>query len=215
MSVNRIVVEKKEGFNIEARQLKERLINDLGLKNIDKVRIINIYDIEGKIKEDDLHTALKVVFSEPNVDDAKIGDLSLNQNEVAFRVEPLPGQYDQRADSAKQCCEIITLEEPPEIKTSQVFIIDGKINDEELSTIKKLLINPVESREVSIEKPNTIKVDYPEPEDIIVYTDFNNLDDKGLDVFKQKHGLAMTVEDLKHIKKYFKKEEKTACVESF
>ncbi len=210
MGVRRLLVEKKEPFNVEASQLKADLLNNFKLPNLEAVRIINVYDVEltnDGTAEEDLAAAKKIVFSEPNVDTIKEGDFNPSANELAFRVQPLPGQYDQRADSANQCYGIVSLKPAPKIESSKIYVLSG-IGAKQLEEVKKYLINPVEARETPLRKPGTIIVDYPEPSSIKKNDNFIYFNREELLSFKESMGLSITIEDLRHIQVYFLEEEK-------
>jgi len=164
--VKRICVEKKTGFNVEAESLKKDLIHTLKLKNLESVRIINVYDLED-VNMERLKDIKKLVLSEPNVDLVTEDSVSIGEEEEAFRVELLPGQYDQRADSAAQCIEIITLENAPAITSSKIIILKGLLSSKDVNRIKDYLINPVESREVPVDIPSILKIKYQTPHAVL------------------------------------------------
>ena len=197
----RIFVEKKKRFQTEAEDLLNQLRNNLGL-NVKSCRVINLYDVFD-INEDILNKALKTIFSEPMVDE--ILD-SLPEADYVLGKEYLPGQYDQRADSARQCVCLLNPETKCTIRSGQVFLIDGDLNNESKNKIKKYLINPIEAREKDLNVLELDKnVNMTAVEDL---NGFNELSDEKLNEFVKSHGLAMSYEDLKSVQDYFKNEEK-------
>ncbi|SET53087.1 phosphoribosylformylglycinamidine synthase [Natronincola peptidivorans] len=205
--VKRVCVEKKPGFNVEAVSLKNDLVNTLHLAALKGVRIINVYDLEDvNIKRlEDIKT---LVLSEPNVDIVTEDYGLISEDEEAFRIQLLPGQYDQRADSARQCIEIITLEDAPTIVSSKIIVLKGALGSRDVETVKQYLINPVESKEVSLAVPETLQMDFGTPDTIETIEGFIDLDDDGIASYKEKMGFAMTHGDLVFIRDYFKKEER-------
>lgn len=203
LSVRRVLVEKRDGFNLEAIALKKDLVENLHLSSIENVRILNRYDIEG-ISLDIYNDAIKTIFSEPNLDAVYDEELPSTYGEKVFAIEFLPGQYDQRGDWATQCVEILNNGIRPEINTAKVYILGGNISDEDFAKIKDYCINPVDSREASLEKPETLKVNYEVPSPVEVLDEFNDFSQNKLEKFIDDFGLAMTIDDLKHIQKYFK-----------
>ncbi len=201
--VYRIFVEKKPELANEARDLRYEVRHILQIKSLDKVRVINRYDVEN-IEKELFDYAVGTVFSEPQLDitsnELEIGDAKV------FAVEPLPGQFDQRADSAAQCIQIISQGERPTVKTAKVYLLYGDMTAEELETIKKSVINPVETREASLELPQTLKADYAIPETVAVLDGFLDLDEKGLADFVAQYGLAMDCDDIAFCQAYFRKE---------
>ncbi|AKL94833.1 phosphoribosylformylglycinamidine synthase PurL [Clostridium aceticum] len=205
--VKRICVEKKFGFNVEAESLKKDLMNTLNLKTLENVRIINIYDLED-VNKKRLEDIKGLVLSEPNVDMVTEDTVAISDGEQAFRIQLLPGQYDQRADSAGQCIEIITLEDAPTIVSSKMIVLKGVLDTKEMNRIKNYLINPVESREVSLDIPTTLKINYATPDTVETVEGFIELDSQGITLYKEKMGFAMTAEDLAFVREYFKNEER-------
>ena len=202
--VYRIFVEKKQELAHEAKALCSELKNLLGIKNLKSVRILNRYDAE-KITEELFETAVRTIFSEPQLDmvstevDAKGG--------IVFAVEPLPGQFDQRADSAAQCIQLQSQGERPTVHSAKVYVLDGDLSAEDVEAIKKYVINAVESREASLEKPETLAIEYGTPTTVATVTGFTALDEKGLSDLLDSLGLAMDLDDLKFLQNYFKNEE--------
>ena len=204
--VTRVLVEKKKGFDVEAIALREELKSSLHMEQLSKVRIINCYDLED-VSHDDLVNIKKSILSEPNVDDVTETSFHLSRSEKAFRVALLPGQFDQRADSAAQCIEIITLKERPEIVASKIFVVEGDITEAQFESIKRFMINPVESHEVSLGIPVSLKMSANKPDAVEIVTGFVELDQVEAERFKSEMGFAMSLADLLHVQKYFKNEE--------
>ncbi|CZR76118.1 TPA: phosphoribosylformylglycinamidine synthase [Clostridioides difficile] len=205
--VRRVLVEKREGFDLEAKALKKDLVESLHIDNIENLRILNRYDVEG-ISEEVYENAAKTIFSEPNLDVVYYEEIPKLNDERVFAIEFLPGQYDQRGDWAAQCVQIVNQGIRPAINTAKVYILSGKITDEEFSKIKDYCINPVDSREASLEKPETLKMETEIPTTVEVLDGFIDLDENGLKTFVSEKGLAMTLGDLQHVQKYFKDTEK-------
>lgn len=207
MSVKRIFVEKKKPYAVKAKELKEEIESYLGIRNIAFVRVLIRYDIEN-ISEEIYKKACNTVFSEPPVDDLYEEQISINENAQVFSVEYLPGQFDQRADSAIQCVKMLSEEEEPEIKTAITYVIEGEISRDEFEQIKNYCINPVDSRETDLTKPNTLVTDFDEPADVIIFQDFITMDQIKLEKLYASLNLAMTFKDFLHIQTYFQSEEK-------
>ncbi|HBF0096310.1 TPA: phosphoribosylformylglycinamidine synthase [Clostridioides difficile] len=205
--VRRVLVEKREGFDLEAKALKKDLVESLHIDNIENLRILNRYDVEG-ISEEVYENAAKTIFSEPNLDVVYYEEIPKLNDERVFAIEFLPGQYDQRGDWAAQCVQIVNQGIRPAINTAKVYILSGKITDEEFSKIKDYCINPVDSREASLEKPEILKMETEIPTTVEVLDGFIDLDENGLRTFVSEKGLAMTLGDLQHVQKYFKDTEK-------
>ena len=201
--VYRIFVEKKPELANEARDLRYEVRHILQIKSLEKVRVINRYDVEN-IEKELFDYAVGTVFSEPQLDIAT-ASIEMDGAKV-FAVEPLPGQFDQRADSAAQCIQIISQGERPTVKTAKVYLLYGDLTAEEFETIKKSVINPVESREASLDMPETLKADYAIPETVATLDGFLDLDEKGLADFVSQYGLAMDCDDIAFCQAYFRKE---------
>ena len=201
--VFRVYVEKKRELANEARALKSDAVGLLGIEALRDVRIFNRYDAEN-ISRDLFDYAVKTVFSEPQLDIAS-ETIDLPGARV-FAVEYLPGQFDQRADSAAQCIQIISQGERPLIRSARVYALYGELTEENVSEIKKYVINPVEAREASLEKPDTLKTDYVIPTEVRTLTGFNALDRQGLARFVRDLGLAMDVDDIAFCQRYFQSE---------
>ncbi|MBR2013179.1 MAG: phosphoribosylformylglycinamidine synthase, partial [Clostridia bacterium] len=201
--VYRIFVEKKPQLANEARDLRYEVRHILQIKSLEKVRVINRYDVEN-IEKELFDYAVGTVFSEPQLD---IATASIETDGAkVFAVEPLPGQFDQRADSAAQCIQIISQGERPTVKTAKVYLLYGDLTAEEFETIKKSVINPVETREASLEMPETLKADYAIPETVATLDGFLELDEQGLADFVAEYGLAMDCDDIAFCQAYFQKE---------
>ena len=203
--VYRIYVEKKTDLAHEAHALFGELRQLVGIKGLEDVRVLNRYDVEN-IDADLFHKAIGTVFSEPQLD-IVTEELDARGGRV-FAVEYLPGQYDQRADSAAQCIQIISCGDRPTIRTAKVYVLSGNITDEDVNEIKKYVINAVESREASLDKPETLAIEYATPTTVATVDGFISLDDEGMRALLDKLGLAMDIDDLKFLQKYFKDEEK-------
>ncbi len=205
MSVYRIYVEKKPQFAVEGKAVLSDLKTALQIKGIKDVRIVNRYDAEGLSKEN-FEKATPTVFSEPPVDDVYYSLPQLADDERMFAVEFLPGQFDQRADSAAQCIQMLCQGERPAVKYAKLYILSGKLSDEEFAHIKHYLINAVESRECGFEQYETLDVKYDVPKDVAVLDGFLDLDEKGLEEFIGKYSLAMDLGDITFCRDYFKTE---------
>ena len=202
--VYRIYVEKKKGFDHEAASLTKDVIELLELSGVESIRVVNRYDVEG-IDRALFDYACKTVFSEPQMDNAT-EDICLD-GAKAFAVEYLPGQFDQRADSAAQCIQLISKSERPTVRTAKIYAVYGNVSDEELAAIKKYVINPVESREASMERCETLNIEYTIPETVATVSGFIFLDDAGLSELLDSLSLAMDLDDLRFLQNYFKNEE--------
>ncbi len=202
--VYRIYVEKGKSFDHEAQALTKETRELLELSGVESIRVINRYDVEG-IDKSLFDYAVNTVFSEPQMDNAT-DDICL-EGAKAFAVEYLPGQFDQRADSAAQCIQLISKSERPVVRTAKIYAVYGNVSDEELGVIKKYVINPVESREASMERSDTLNIEYEIPETVATVNGFTALDDAGLSELLDSLGLAMDLDDLKFLQNYFKNEE--------
>ena len=206
--VYRIFVEKKKGLDNEAKSLLSDIRNLLQINSVKGVRIVNRYDVEN-IEADLFDYSKTTVFSEPQLDN--IYD-KLDDCKNVFAVEFLPGQFDQRADSAAQCIQIISQKERPTVKTAKVYILDGDVSEKEIVEIKKYVINPVESREASLDEYKTLQIDYAIPTTVESIDGFIDLDDKGLADFIAKYGLAMDKDDIAFCQEYFIKENRNPTI---
>lgn len=207
MSVRRIFVEKKPEYAVEAQSLLHDLRDNLGIKGLTAVRIINRYDMAGI--DDETYTAARaVVFAELPVDFVYDEQVDLSSADKVFAVEYLPGQYDQRADSAMQCIQLLTLSEPPIIRTAKLTVLSGDIAPEELTAIKRYCINPVEAREADLAKPTTLEMAVCEPEPVAVLNGFISMTEEALFALRAELGLAMSNADIAFCREYFRDEEK-------
>lgn len=207
--VYRVFVEKKEELANEARALLSDVNGLLQITSVKKIRVINRYDVEN-IDSELFDYAVKTVFSEPQLDKT-YPDLE-NDGAVIFATEYLPGQFDQRADSAAQCIQIISQKERPAVRTAKIYMLYGEISAEELVAIKKHVINPVEAREASLTKPETLAVNYEIPESVATLDGFIKLDRAGLEKFVADYGLAMDTDDIAFCQDYFKSEQRDPTV---
>ena len=201
--VYRVYVEKKAGQTHEADSLLREIKDFLQIDGLTSVRVLNRYDAEN-IEKSLFDYAVNTVFSEPQVDDVSF-DVPAGQ--VVFAVEPLPGQYDQRADSAAQCIQIISQSNRPTIRTAKLYVLSGDLSEGNIAAIKKHVINAVESREASLELPETLAVEYAAPQTVATVDGFIGLDEAGLSELLDKLGLAMDLDDLKFLQNYFRDEE--------
>ena len=208
--VYRVYVEKKKGLTAEADSMTADAKNLLMIDGIEKIRILNRYDVEN-IDEELFEKCKKTVFSEPQLDDIyeHIGE---KDDCTVFAVEYLPGQFDQRADSAAQCIQIISKGERPLVKTAKVYMIYGNVSKSGIDALKKYVINPVESREASLKRLETLAADYDIPTEVAVLDGFNELDESGLSDFVKKYALAMDEDDIKFCQDYFKKEKRDPTI---
>ena len=207
--VYRIYVEKKPGFDGEARQLQNELTTLLGIRSLTGLRLLNRYDVEG-ISEELFRQCAGTVFSEPPVDDT-CSELPAHQG-PAFAVEYLPGQFDQRADSAAECIQLISQGERPLVRSAKVYLLEGALTGGEVEEIKKYVINPVEAREASLETRATLQMTYAVPGAVATLTGFNQLDEAGLKAFIAEKGLAMDYGDIKFCQDYFRSEQRDPTI---
>ena len=204
--VRRIYVEKKEPFAVKEKELHEDLKSYLGMEGVEKVRELIRYDVEN-ISDETFEKACHSVFAEPPVDDLYREELPLQEGDRVFGVEFLPGQFDQRADSAVQCVRFLKEDEEPIIRTAVIYVISGKITDDEFAKIRAYCINPVDSRETDMEKPATLIQEFAEPADVKIFDGFSSMEENALRDLYDSLGLAMTFKDFKHIQNYFANEE--------
>ncbi len=209
--VYRVYVEKKKLFAVESAEVLSDLTTALGMKGVKNVRVINRYDAEGLSKED-FEKAVPTVFSEPPVDDVYYELPKTEADERMFAVEFLPGQFDQRADSAGQCIQMLCKGERPDVKYAKIYILKGDISDEDFARIKHYLINAVESRECGFEEKKTLKVSYSIPTEVETLKGFNKKTDAELAEFVTKYGLAMDNDDIKFCQEYFRKEQRDPTI---
>ena len=205
--VRRVYVEKKAPYAVKAKELKHEISSYLGIKTVTGVRVLVRYDVED-ISEETYKQSLVTVFSEPPVDTLYEEAFPYDAvNDRVFSVEFLPGQFDQRADSAVQCVKFLKEDEEPVIKSATTYIIEGKITDEEFESIKSFSINPVDSRETGLEKPETLVTLFDDPADVIIFDGFKDMPEDKLKDLYDSLGLAMTFKDFLHIQNYFKNDE--------
>lgn len=204
--IRRIYAEKKRGYDVGAEGVCEDIKNNLKINSVQRVRIINRYDITD-ITDDEYIAARNVVFSEPPVDYLYEEKIELSPKERAFSVEYLPGQYDQRADSAAQCVQFLTLGEKPRCRAGKIIVLEGEVSNEDYEKIKAYYINPVDSREVSFEKPETLDVQWDYPGDVSQIDGFCSMTKEELGSLRNDLGLAMSQEDLEFCRQYFSEEE--------
>ena len=207
--VSRIYVEKKPGFDVEAQQLKGELTEILGIKGIEALRIINRYDVEG-IDEELFRSCVPTVFSEPQVD-VTYDELPASDGAV-FAVEFLPGQFDQRADSASECVQLISQGERPAVRSAKVYMISGALDEAAIDAIKHYVVNPVEARIASLDLPEPLYMETPEPQPVEVLDGFRELDEAGLAAFIADRGLAMDEADIAFCQQYFRDEDRDPTI---
>ena len=201
--VYRVYVEKKEALANEARALLEDLRAFLGIQSLTGLRLFNRYDLEG-ISRELFDYAVQTVLSEPQLDTVTS---EVPQGDTVFAVEYLPGQYDQRADSAAQCIQILSQGERPTVRTARVYVLEGELTAEQVEAVKKYVINPVESREASLELPETLRMEYDIPTTVRTVEGFTSMDAAALDALRDELGLAMDLDDLKFLQGYFRDDE--------
>ena len=206
MSVRRIFVEKKPEFAVKAGELKEELEKYLGISHVKGVRVLVRYDVEN-LSEETYRQALGTIFSEPPVDLVYEEEFPKNPGDMVFSVEYLPGQFDQRADSAEQCVKLLRAEEEPVIRTATTYVITAPLTAEQEAAIKSFCINPVDSREAGEEKPETLTVEFAVPEDIKTFAGFSAMEESALKTLYDSLNLAMTFKDFLHIQTYYREEE--------
>ncbi len=204
--VYRVFAEKKKGNDIEAVHMLNDLKNNVGITGLEEVRIINRYDAEG-LSEESFKAAVKGVFSEANLDDVYYEEMTFSPEWRVFATEYLPGQYDQRADSAAQCIQLLTVGERPTVTSAKVIAVKGDITDAEFDKIKAYVINPVESRLASMDKPETLDIKSDVPADIVRINGFINMTDEEIAKYHASMGFAMSIADLCWVRDYFKNDE--------
>lgn len=207
MSVRRIYVEKKPAFAVKARELKEEIGNYLGINTVNQVRVLIRYDVE-KLSEATFEASLGTIFSEPPVDELYRETFPSGAEDVVFSVEFLPGQFDQRADSAEQCVRLLNEDEEPVIRSAVTYILSGALTDEQVEAVKNFCINPVDSREADSNKPKTLVSVFEIPEDVKIFDGFCGYEEETLKEVYESLNLAMTLKDFQHIQRYFREEEK-------
>ena len=206
MGVKRVYVEKKPEFAVQAKELRHEVKSYLGIKTVKNVRVLIRYDVEN-LSDATFERACNGVFAEPPVDVLYREDFPREESDHIFSVEFLAGQFDQRADSAVQCVQFIKEDELPVIKTATTYVIEGEISEEEMEAIKAHCINPVDSRETGLEKPETLVTKFEEPADVKIFDGFKDMPEAELKELYSSLGLAMTFKDFQHIQNYFKGEE--------
>lgn len=205
-SVRRVFVEKKPDYAVAAKELRHEIRRYLGIMDVTGVRVLIRYDVEN-ISDDTFEKACSGVFAEPPVDILYREEYPMAEGDRSFSVEFLPGQFDQRADSAEQCIRFIKEDESPVIRTATTYVIEGNISEDEFEAIRNHCINPVDSREASEEKPETLVTSFDEPADILVFEGFKDMPEDELKKLYDSLGLAMTFKDFLHIQNYYKGEE--------
>jgi len=201
--VYRVYVEKKAGHTHESDSLLREVRDFLQIPGLESVRVLNRYDVD-KIDEKLFNYAVNTVFSEPQVDDVSY---DVPQGQFVFAVEPLPGQFDQRADSAAQCIQILSQSDRPLVRSAKVYVLTGALTDDDIAAIKKYVINAVESREAALSMPETLVMEYAIPQSVATVTGFIGMDEKALTELLDTLGLAMDLDDLKFLQNYFRDEE--------
>ncbi len=205
-NVKRVYVEKKADFAVQAKELRHEVRHYLGIGTVTGVRVLIRYDVEN-VSEESFEKACNGVFAEPPVDILYREEVPVQEGDRIFSVEYLPGQFDQRADSAEQCIQFIKEDEKPVIRTATTYVIEGTVTEEEFTAIKNHCINPVDSRETSLEKPDTLVTVFDEPEDVKIFDGFQDMPEEELKALYDSLGLAMTFKDFLHIQNYFHGEE--------
>ena len=208
--VSRIYVEKKPGFDVEAQQLLHELRTILGIERLENLRLLNRYDVEG-ITEELFVTCTPTVFSEPQ-SDTIYAELPEDGSATVFGVEFLPGQFDQRADSASECIQLISQGERPEVRSAKIYFLEGDLTSEDVDAIKHYVINPVEAREATLEPHATLKMEFPTPDPVEVVEGFIDLDAAGLEAFIAERGLAMDLADIQFCQQYFASEKRNPTI---
>jgi phosphoribosylformylglycinamidine synthase len=201
--VYRVYVEKKAGLQHEAAGLLGELRTLLGITALEGIRVLNRYDVQ--LEDEKLFDrAVRTVFSEPQVDNT----YDALPEGTAFAVEPLPGQFDQRADSASQCIQLMTKGDRPMVRTAKVYLLEGALSDADVAAIKKFLINPVECREAELEEVTSLEAEYAQPDSVATVEGFVTMDEAALAALQERLGLAMDVDDLRFLQNYFRDEER-------
>ena len=206
-NVRRVYVEKKPAFAVKAKELKNEIKHYLGISTVTAVRELIRYDVEN-ISDEVFEKACKTVFAEPPVDDLYLEKFDVAEGARVFSVEFLPGQFDQRADSAVQCVQFLDENAAPIIRSATTYVIEGNVTDAEFEAIKHHCINPVDSRETGLEKPETLVTVFPDPEDVKIFDGFKDMAEADLKELYSSLNLAMTFKDFQHIQNYFRNEEK-------
>ena len=205
--VKRIFVQKKAGFDVEAKEILNDLRENLGLTELQDLKILNRYDVEN-IPNAVFEKAKNTIFSEPQVDICFEDEYHANPKDIVFGVEFLPGQFDQRGTALSECLQLVAGGERLTAKAAKIYVLTGNLSENDVKRIKTYLINPVDSRECSLEKPETLETEHQEPEDVKVVEGFISMTDENVKEFYDKYGFAMDIEDLKFCQRYFRDEEK-------
>ena len=208
--VSRVYVEKKPGFDVEAQQLAHELRDILGIERLEGLHLVNRYDVEG-ISDELFEQCVPTVFSEPQSDVAAL-EMPAAEGAAVFAVEYLPGQFDQRADSASECIQLISQGERPEVRSAKVYLLEGPLADEDVAAIKHYVINPIEAREASLEPRETLRMEQPVPPMVETVEGFLDLDEAGLAAFIADRGLAMDLADLAFCQRYFAEEGRNPTI---
>ena len=206
MSVRRVYVEKKADYAVKAGELREELESYLGIEGLKQVRVLIRYDIEN-LSEEIYQKALVTIFSEPPVDELYEEEFPKNPGDLVFSVEYLPGQFDQRADSAEQCVKLLKEDEEPVIRTATTYVITAPLTLEQEEAIRSYCVNPVDSRLTDEKKPTTLAAQFEVPKDVGIFEGFCQMDGEKLSSLYQSLNLAMTLADFQHIQNYYQKEE--------
>lgn len=205
--VRRIYVEKKKGFDVEAASLFNDIRENLHIKELTGVRVLNRYDIDG-IDDATYEAAKLTVFAEPAID--VVYEETMPEelgSAIFFAVEYLPGQYDQRADSASQCIKLMNAEADATVKFARVIILEGDLDDQQVETIRSYCVNPVDSQIAADEKPENLEMETTVPEDVAVITGFRTMDEATLENYRKKMGFAMSPADIQFVQKYYAEDE--------
>ncbi len=205
-NVKRVYVEKKADFAVQAKELRHEIRHYLGIRAVTGIRVLIRYDVEN-VSDETFEKACNGVFAEPPVDLLYQEDFPRKESDRVFSVEFLPGQFDQRADSAEQCIQFIKEDEKPVIRTATTYVVEGTITDEEFTAVKNHCINPVDSRETGLEKPDTLVTEFEEPQDVAYFAGFGEMSEEALRKLYDSLGLAMTFKDFQHIQNYYQGEE--------
>ena len=208
--VYRVYVEKKPGFDGKTSSLMRELSDVLGIRGLKGIRILNRYDVEG-ISEELFNKAVTTVFSEPPVDDVSY-ELDVEDGDKVFAVEFLPGQFDQRADSASECIQLISKGERPQVRNARIYVLSGDLTDEDVEKIKNYMINPVEAREAVLDTFDTLKTEYDKPAPVEILDGFTSYDDEQLKAFSDEKGLAMDLADLRFVRDHFAEEHRDPTI---
>ena len=210
--IRRVYVEKKDGYDVEAEKLLADFKETLQLEGLENLRVLHRYDIQG-LSDEAYQQACHTILSEPPVDELYEEELPVAEDELAFGVEYLPGQYDQRADSAEQCMQILNdNDEKPTVRNASIIVLEGDLTESEVEKIKDYHINPVDSREASLKKPNTLDLNYEVPEEVATIDGFIELDESEIENLLTELGLAMSKADLLHTQKYYQEEERDPTI---